>query len=220
MATMKIASTPPSGFTIIPSCISKSIEANLLSWLDSTKELPWERAAEGRRVIQFGPSRFDYIKQSVVESPHTPEIPDILKEFFFPFIPAEHREGLVQCIINDYMSEDGIPYHVDDLSFGEHIYVFSVGSARPLCFRRLLIADGASGNSSISGPKEGAPCNPLYEQWVAQAADTDRCMYHLCGEVRYQWEHSVLPAKGMNKDSADSNRRVSVTFRSIVKSKS
>ena len=202
--------TAPKGLTIHPEVVPEHAHARFQAWMQSTP-LQWERAVEGRRVLQFGPARFDYALQTVVASPNAPPIPDFLKELFFEHVPAVHRADLVQCIVNEYTSADGIPYHIDDSKFGEHIYVFCMGEARPLLLRRPRATSSSSGSSGDSSSPAG---DMQYEEWTAPVSATNRCMYVLSGEARRLWEHSVPSSAG--GAASDGNLRVSVTFRSIT----
>ncbi|CAE8603191.1 unnamed protein product, partial [Polarella glacialis] len=105
----------------------------LRRWLDSGDvcAVPWEKAREGRRVVQWG-ARYDYSKQAVDRTPVSP-VPDRLREL----LPGVGEE-FTQCIINEYGAEDGIPWHMDDLAFGPDILVFCFGEARPVKLRRRI----------------------------------------------------------------------------------
>jgi alkylated DNA repair dioxygenase AlkB len=175
------------------------MHGQFMDWVNSSK-LNWERAIEGRRVIQFGPVRYGYTQQAVVDAPDAQPIPDTLKEIFFGFIPKAHQEALTQCIINEYTAEDEIPFHTDDSRFGEHIYVFCLCTPRPLLLRRL---------------KDTKSTVPEYEEWTAGIDSTERCMYVLSGDARHQWEHSVPLLTDSDKGGPD-GVRVSVTFRSVL----
>ncbi|CAN0365796.1 unnamed protein product, partial [Ectocarpus fasciculatus] len=183
----------PKGFLLRENFVSESDESELVGWLKDDSSLSWERAVEGRRVLQFGPARYDYDQQRVVLSPEAPEIPEVLRKMLAR-LPDKLSERLVQCIVNEYSPDDAIPFHIDDDAFGENIVVFCFGESRPLRMRRCC--DPAVDELQPSDQKR------CYEKWEYQIRS--RGCYQLSGDGRYAWEHSVPPGKG---------RRISVTFR-------
>lgn len=204
------AVVPPDGFSISPRTVSASVEERFMKWMSDVAP-PWERSIEGRQVLQYGPARFDYGLQTVLPSPHAPPIPVAIVDMFFGYIPAGVRNGLSQCIINEYRAGDSIPFHTDDVLFGEDIFVFCLGEARPLLLRRPLRAISAVDGSGVMDAltEEGT----IYEYWQVDAAATVRGMYHLCGPARYAWQHAVPAAPS----SAPAHKaRYSVTFRSVL----
>ncbi|HWV12768.1 MAG TPA: alpha-ketoglutarate-dependent dioxygenase AlkB [Sphingobium sp.] len=90
---------------------------------------------------------------------------------------------LVQALLIRYDPGAGIGWHRDRPVF-EHVVGISLGSATTLRFRKRT----AKGFDRLSAPV--AP----------------RSIYHLSGEARHQWEHSIA---GMD------TRRWSITFRSL-----
>lgn len=93
-------------------------------------------------------------------------------------------EALVQVLLIRYDPGAGIGWHKDRPTF-EHVVGFSLGSHCDLRLRRRR--PGGFDRRSVPLPPRGA--------------------YHLTGEARHDWEHSIAPL-----DEA----RWSVTFRSLA----
>jgi alkylated DNA repair dioxygenase AlkB len=197
----------PLGFTLQEDAVSLQAEADVLAWLEEHDGagatcLPWERAAEGRRVLQFGPARYDYDKQTMALSLGAPAIPAILQALLRTRDPSRDWQTFTQCIVNEYNADDAIPYHVDDLQFGAEIVVFCFGEARVLNMRRCRVVVD-NNNTTREEEEEGG--EGLEEVW-SQTIRSRGC-YHLSGEARYGWEHCV---------PTGSWKRVSITFRSMI----
>ena len=114
-------------------------------------------------------------------------LPIVLRQWL-PGVTAEYT----QCIINEYSPNDAIPFHTDAPLFGPNILVYCLGENRPLLLRRQLQEDKDKDNGGLS----------------FSAAIEHRWSYQMSGEVRTIWEHAVPSGSG---------RRVSLTFRSLVK---
>jgi DNA oxidative demethylase len=170
----------PTGLTITPNAISAEHSAALQHWLQHDKGIPWEKSIEGRRVAQFG-VRYDYETQSVDLTPVVP-LPNILRKWL-PGITSEYT----QCIINEYLPNDSIPFHTDAPLFGPNILVFCLGETRPLLLQRQLEEDSPTKTFSVS--------------------IEHRYSYKMSSEVRQIWQHAVPEGTG---------RRTSITFRSLV----
>jgi alkylated DNA repair protein (DNA oxidative demethylase) len=98
-------------------------------------------------------------------------------------LPADQ---LVQALVVRYDPGAGIGWHRDRPVF-EHVVAASLGAAATLRLRRRL-AGGFE--------RAALPLAP-------------RSAYHLSGEARHAWEHSILPM---------AERRWSVSFRSLANS--
>ena len=178
-----MAGRQPTGFEYCADAVPEQVWLQLRSWLATDTTIPWERAAEGRRVAQWG-FRYDYARHCVESKPVAP-IPIALAQL----VPQTCGESVAftQCIINEYVSGDGIPWHRDDPGFGPEVAVFSFGATRTLLMRLPQHdTDGGDGRFSIE---------PAH-----------RSMYRLSGEAREAWQHSVRGGVGL---------RYSVTFRSM-----
>lgn len=161
------AAPPPQGFELIPNAASEGAWSALQEWLEtdilngSLQTIAWEIGAQNRRVAQFG-FRYDYDKDVVDTTTPTPPIPSKLYKLLN--IPLVYT----QCIINTYPPDIFIPWHKDDLQFGDTVLVYCFGEARPLLLRNVS-------NHSL--------------QYTATAPHCSK--YTLTGEARYEWEHMV-----------------------------
>ncbi|WP_201258547.1 alpha-ketoglutarate-dependent dioxygenase AlkB [Bordetella sp. H567] len=92
--------------------------------------------------------------------------------------------SLVQALVTMYDPGAGIGWHRDRPEFEEVIGV-SLGAAATMRFRRRRPDGGFERRAALLAP---------------------RSAYHLAGEIRHEWEHSIAPM---------AERRWSVTFRSL-----
>lgn len=99
--------------------------------------------------------------------------------------------ALEQVLLLEYGAGAGIGWHKDRPVF-EHVVGVSLGAAATMRFRR---------RSAVAGAGTG---RATFER--ASAVLAPRSIYHLTGEVRDDWEHSIA---AMNRP------RWSVTFRSL-----
>lgn len=176
--------------------------------------IPWERAVEGRRVAQWG-WRYDYSKHCV-DPQAVAAVPVPLRELCRRGLgtlvacataaaaPAAlpgwllrpgADEHFSQCIVNEYLPGDGIPWHLDDpVGFGEAVLVASFGARRTLALRPV-----ARGRASVAGLGGG-------EEEVVHLDLHPGSVYLLVGEARWQWQHCLR--------GGEEGLRYSVTFRS------
>ena len=194
---------PPEGFIYAENVVAAELWAELEAWLGSDASVPWEVATEGRRVAQWG-FRYDYSSHSVDETPVAP-IPPLLRRLLAGQAePSQQR--FTQCIVNEYVAgdTDGVPFHKDDAGFGDTVLVFTFGSPRTLCLRRLAagaVAAQAPGDQEAEGEVEES------FRFVPAHLST----YTLAGPARHDWQHSVLP--GGASGDAEAGVRYSITFR-------
>jgi alkylated DNA repair protein (DNA oxidative demethylase) len=93
------------------------------------------------------------------------------------------EQALVQVLVTRYDPGAGIGWHRDRPVF-EHVVGLSLGAAATLRFRRR--AEGGFERVSITLPARSA--------------------YHLAGQARWAWEHSITPMEATRR---------SITFRSL-----
>jgi alkylated DNA repair dioxygenase AlkB len=99
-----------------------------------------------------------------------------------------------QCIVNEYLRDQGIGGHVDHVSFGPIVVSVSLGADCEFVFEHVKTGEKRS-------------------FWVPR-----RSLLLLTEESRYEWKHSVPNRIGMNCDGVKIARgaqwrRVSATFR-------
>lgn len=146
-----------------------------------------------RRVQHYG-ARYHYGSSSISELGSAPQIPTVLNiigerlfnEGHFPRVPE-------QVIVNEYLPDQGISAHIDQLSFGGVIATVSLLESWPMLFRRT---DGS------------AKVEVFLEV---------RSLALMTGESRYGWTHEIAKRKvdiegGLKKMR---RRRLSLTFRTL-----
>lgn len=177
--------TPPPlpGLAYAPDLLTAAEEAALVAAIDALELSPFRfHGWLGKRLTASFGWRYDFDDASF--RPAAP-IPDILlplraRAAAFAGLP---EEALVQALATRYDPGAGIGWHRDRPVFA-HVVGISLGAGATLRFRRR---DGA-GFKRISIPL--AP----------------RSIYHLAGEARWEWEHSI---------AAMAVVRRSITFRSL-----
>lgn len=177
------------GLLCVPNFISETEHDLLMSTVDT---MPW--STELKRRIQHYGYRYDYKMRSVDSSMYLGELPYWVSSLaqrlwgggWFEAIPD-------QAIVNEYWPGQGITRHIDCIPcFGPTVAIVSMGSA--------CVMEFSQGREKR--PIKLEPCSLLLLQ----------------DEARYKWQHCI-PAR--KKDRYDDttikrNRRVSITFRTIV----
>ncbi len=166
--------------------ISPAEEAVLVSAIDGVALAPFRfQGWTGKRLTASFGWHYDFDKAEF--GPTTP-MPDFLAGVraraarFAELVPA----ALVQALVIRYDPGAGIGWHRDRPVF-EHVVGLSLGSNAVLRLRRRR-AEGGFARAAL-------PLSP-------------RSIYHLAGEVRHGWEHSISPI---------AETRWSITFRSLVR---
>jgi alkylated DNA repair dioxygenase AlkB len=177
------ADTSPSGFRYVPDFLDGADEAALL---DATRALAFSDVVmrgqtARRRVAHFG-WRYGYESFSVTPGPPIPPA-------FLPIraraaeLIAVDEEALAELLVTAYPPGAGIGWHRDAPAFGVVV-----------------------GVSLLS------PCRFRFQRGVGAARQTcavelaPRSAYVLAGEARWQWQHTIPPAK---------TARYSLTFRTL-----
>jgi len=174
---------PVPGLAQAEGIVTSEEEAALIAWIDASGLEPFRfQGWFGKRLTRsFGwHYDFDTARFAVTEP-----LPDWLlplrdKAAGFARLPAD---DFVQALLIRYDPGAGIGWHRDRPQF-EHVVGVSLGNRATLRLRRR-IARG-------------------FERASIQLAP--RSVYHLAGEVRHQWEHSIAPMDVP---------RWSITFRSL-----
>lgn len=177
------APSPP-GLAYRDGFITLAEEQMLIAAIDDAELSPFRfQRWTGKRLTHSYGWRYDF--ETGVFAPADP-IPDWLEALkvraagFVGLAPAD----LVQALLIRYDPGAGIGWHKDRPVF-EHVVGVSLGSEAAMRFRRRT----ESGFERLSVPL--AP----------------RSIYHLSGEIRHDWEHSIVPGEVP---------RWSVTFRSLA----
>ena len=172
------------GLALADDFVSRAEEQALIAAIDATDLSPFRfHGWEGRRLTISHGWTYDFDGGRLNRSN---AFPDWLLPFrdgaaAFAGLP---REELVQALLIRYDPGAGIGWHRDRPAFG-HVIGISLGAPAAMRFRRRR--------------------NDRFER--ANAPLVPRGAYHLIGEARYEWEHSI---------AALDRARWSVTFRSLA----
>jgi alkylated DNA repair dioxygenase AlkB len=174
----------PAGFAYREGLIAAAGEAALLRNLEALSFQPFDFHGflAKRHVAWFG-WRYDYQRVQLRDSEPIPPFLLPLRARAAAFADVE-PESLQQVLINKYAPGAGIGWHRDKPMFGD---VIAVSLAAP-CTLRLRRKQG-------NGWKR------------ASAQVQPRSAYLLCGEVRWDWQHSIPAVDAL---------RYSVTFRTLL----
>ncbi|WP_429614849.1 alpha-ketoglutarate-dependent dioxygenase AlkB [Sphingobium olei] len=171
------------GLALQEAVLTKAEEAALIAHIDGSDLTPFRfQQWTGKRLTYSYGWNYDF--EHVRFAPAEP-MPDWLLDVrgraaMFAGLPAD---DLVQALLIRYDPGAGIGWHKDRPVF-EHVVGLSLGSEAVLRLRRRNAAG--------------------FER--AKVALPPRSIYHLSGEVRHVWEHSIAPMEVP---------RWSITFRSL-----
>jgi alkylated DNA repair dioxygenase AlkB len=158
-------------------------EQRLIALINAVKLSPFRyRGWLGKRLTASFGWRYDFDDASLQPTDSIPEWLLPLRERAAQIAGLDPDE-LVQALLVRYDPGAGIGWHRDRPVF-EHVIGISLGSATTMRFRRRR-AGGFDRTSVLLTP---------------------RSLYHLTGEVRWKWEHSIIPMEVT---------RWSITFRSL-----
>ncbi len=173
----------PSGLAIAAAIVTPDEERALIAAIDAAELAPFRfHGWFGKRLTRSYGWAYDFGDASLAPAAPIPEwlLPLRERAARFARVPADE---LVQALLIRYDPGAGIGWHRDRRVF-EHVLGVSLGTETAMRLRRRR-----------AGGFERAAA------WLAP-----RSIYHLAGEVRHQWEHSIAPL---------GERRCSVTFRSL-----
>ncbi len=175
----------PPGIEQAKNIVSAAEEADLIRLINGAGLEPFRfQQWLGKRLTHSFGWRYDFTDASLSESLPLPNW----------LLPLRERaanaaglaaDSLVQALVTRYDPGAGIGWHRDRPVF-EHVVGVSLGASAVLRLRRRR-ADGKFDRAE-------APLEP-------------RGSYHLFGEARHDWEHSITPMEAS---------RWSVTFRSLA----
>ncbi len=164
--------------------ISEAEERELVARIDGAQLSPFRfQQWTGKRLTNSYGWRYDFETGRFAPAEPIPEWLEPLKARAARFADLNAAE-LVQALLIRYDAGVGIGWHRDRPVF-EHVVGISLGTPAAVRFRRRITA-GSQRTSATLAP---------------------RSIYHLSGEARHSWEHSIaaLPAT-----------RWSITFRSLA----
>jgi alkylated DNA repair protein (DNA oxidative demethylase) len=171
------------GFLQAKDIVTTVEEQRLIALINAVKLSPFRyRGWLGKRLTASFGWRYDFDDASLQPTDSIPEWLLPLRERAAQIAGLDPDE-LVQALLVRYDPGAGIGWHRDRPVF-EHVIGISLGSATTMRFRRRRAA-GFDRTSVLLTP---------------------RSLYHLTGEVRWKWEHSIIPMEVT---------RWSITFRSL-----
>ena len=162
---------------------------------DAIDAVPW-RSDLKRRVQHYG-YVYDYKAKIIRPEHYLGPLPEFLQQAaqrlnthteLFDTVP-------VQCIINEYVGNQGISWHYDALTFGPAIATISLLQPWHMEF-----------NQTYQGDKVYGDRDSLLE--------TGSCLI-MTGDSRYKWRHSI-PRLTHEKSGLQRGRRLSLTFRTLA----
>jgi len=164
--------------------ISAAEEAALIAHIDDTDLSPFRfQQWTGKRLTRSYGWSYDFATGAFAPTDPMPDWLDDIRQRAAGFADLD-PDQLVQALLIRYDPGAGIGWHKDRPVF-EHVVGISLGHAATLRLRRR----------SDRG----------FERAKADLAP--RSIYHLSGEVRHQWEHSIAPIE---------QPRWSITLRSLA----
>jgi alkylated DNA repair dioxygenase AlkB len=171
------------GLTTQPNLVSESEERALIAAIDASELTPFRfQGWTGKRLTASFGWHYDFETSQIGRAAPIPEWLMPTRERMAVFAGLD-PDQLIQALLIRYDPGAGIGWHRDRPIY-EHVLGLSLGAAADMRFRRRRPDRGFD--------RVSLPLVP-------------RAAYHLAGEARHEWEHSVV---------AISQTRWSITFRS------
>jgi alkylated DNA repair protein (DNA oxidative demethylase) len=171
------------GLAIAPEIVSVEEESALTRAIDDCDLSPFRfQGWLGKRVTASFGTQYDFEKGTFGLADPIPEWLEPLRERAARFAGVT-RDDLVQALVIRYDRGAGVGWHKDRPIY-EHVIGISLGTPATMRFRRRT----PGGFDRVSVPL------------------VPRSIYHLRGEIRHEWEHSIAEMD---------QTRWSVTFRSL-----
>jgi len=172
-----------SGLALVRDAVSAAEEAELAARIDAAPLAPFEFGQwRGKRLTAHYGSAYDFARGRLDEAPPLPDWLLALREKLAPLAGLDPA-ALEAALLIRYDPGAGIGWHRDRPQYGE-VLGLSLGAESTLRLRRRTEA----GFERRSVPLPA------------------RSLYRLSGEVRWEWEHSIVPL---------AVTRRSVTFRTL-----
>lgn len=175
---------PVPGLMLARGAVDSALESAVAAQIDASPLAPFQFGQwEGKRLTTHFGSAYDFQRARPVPAP---PLPDWLVDLRARLAPQVEREpgAFEQALLIRYDPGAGIGWHRDRPQYGEVIGL-SLGAPAVLRLRRRTVSGGFE--------RAGVELPP-------------RSLYLLSGEVRQEWEHSIVPI---------SETRWSVTFRTM-----
>ncbi|THD35084.1 MAG: alpha-ketoglutarate-dependent dioxygenase AlkB [Sphingomonas sp.] len=171
------------GIATVADIVSPDEEAALVAAIDSEPLTPFQfQQWEGKRLTRSFGIKYDFQTGRVSRGDPLPDWLAGLRNRAATFAGVEPCD-VAQCLLIRYDPGAGIGWHRDRPAYG-HVIGVSLGAPAAMRFRRRV--GGGFERASL-------PLDP-------------RGAYHLCGEARHDWEHSIAEME---------RTRHSITFRTL-----
>jgi DNA oxidative demethylase len=158
------------GLTARPDMVSTDEELALIAAIDASELVPFRfQGWEGRRLTTSFGWNYDFDTQRAARATPIPNWLWPIRNRMAAFAELDPAE-LIQALLIRYDPGAGIGWHRDRPIY-EHVIGLSLGEPADMRFRRRR-RDGGFDRVSI-------PLEP-------------RAVYHLSGEARHLWEHSIV----------------------------
>lgn len=172
------------GLAMMDDIVTETEEAALIAAIDATGLSPFRfQGWEGKRLTTSFGLHYDFDEGRLQQSQLLPEWLLPLRERAALFAGLEPK-ALVHALLTRYDPGAGIGWHRDRPAF-DHVVGISLGAPAAMRFRR---------RAGTRFERTSAPLAP-------------RSAYHLSGEARYSWEHSIVEMD---------RTRWSITFRTLA----
>lgn len=174
----------PAGIATIEGIVSPDEERVLIAAIDATDPTPFRfQGWLGRRLTSSFGWTYDFDAGRSIEAPAIPAFLLQVRARAAAFARLD-PDDLVQALLIRYDPGAGIGWHRDRPMF-EHVIGVSLGAVATMRLRR---------RRPVGFYRAALPLVP-------------RAAYHLSGEARHDWEHSIAPLD---------ETRWSITFRSLA----
>jgi alkylated DNA repair dioxygenase AlkB len=179
----------PNGLVYRPDFLSRDEEEVLLAYIQNLPlfNASYKEYTAKRRILNFGWS-FDFRHGKLIPGPPLPRFLESTQRKIAKWlqIPPTH---VAEALITEYSPGTQLGWHVDNEAFDKIVGV-SLGSWSKIRFRPLTEKAAKKKNLASIVSVEAEP----------------RSAYIMQGEVRWQWQHSVMPVPDL---------RYSITFRTL-----
>ena len=171
------------GLTLVEEAVTAAEEAELAAHIDAAPLAPFQFGQwQGKRLTVHYGSAYDFTRHKLDPAPPLPDWLLAVRDNVAPQVGLD-PQALQAALLIRYDAGAGIGWHRDRPHYGE-VLGLSLGAACTMRLRRRT-ADGFERRNLLLSP---------------------RSAYRLSGEVRWEWEHSIVPL--------DVTRH-SVTFRTL-----
>lgn len=182
LTLLDVGTELPNGFLYKPHFLTEAEEEVLCAYIEN---LPLEHpiyngAYEAKRRIQAFGWTYDFKNRRLIPGPPLPPFLRGIQQKIAKWLDIPVQR-VVHALVTEYMPTTAIGWHVDTEEF-EHVIGISLGS---WCTMRL---------------------RSLKHKEVMALALEPRSVYVMQGDVRFNWQHSILPTKAL---------RYSITFRTL-----